>query len=170
MFEIKDKLITVESLKAAYDALLASISLQTLGVTVTAEELNKLGGITENVQDKINVLCEDIESVSDTATSALDLAKGLDDSKLSMKTMVVTLPAADWVDGKITVSVDGMPADAVSNVVIPSPVVEHTEIFGDAVIRCIEQNQDELVFTAEYPPSVDIDVNIILFEQKEVVA
>ena len=50
MFEIKDKLITVESLKAAYDALLASISLQTLGVTVTAEELNKLGGITENVQ------------------------------------------------------------------------------------------------------------------------
>lgn len=60
MAEVKDKIITVESLKAKhnYDEntyLKKNGALETLGVTATAEELNKLDGVTAST-DELNKL------------------------------------------------------------------------------------------------------------------
>lgn len=51
MAEVKDKIVTVESLKAKHDYdenayLKKSGALTTLGITATASELNKLDGVT----------------------------------------------------------------------------------------------------------------------------
>lgn len=169
MAEVNEKLITADSLKAAYDALLAAISLQNLGVTVTAEEINKLSGITENIQDKINVLSNDVKTAGDNANSALELANGLDESRPIMKTASVSLMTASWAENRIAVPIDGMPKDMINNIVLPFPARENEDAYNDAFIKCVEQNEGELVFSCENIPVVDIVVNIVWFEQKEVV-
>lgn len=59
MAEIKDKVITVDSLKAKHDYdentyLKKSEALTTIGVTATVEELNRLDGVTSNIQTQLN--------------------------------------------------------------------------------------------------------------------
>lgn len=60
MAEIKDKIVTVESLNALHDYdentfLKKSGALTTLGITATASELNKLSGVTANTAE-LNIL------------------------------------------------------------------------------------------------------------------
>lgn len=168
MDEAKNKLITLESLKAAYDALLEAISLQHMGVEVTAEELNMLGGVTENVQDKINTLCDDVKTANDNATSALDEIRVMRSENLRMKTFSLMLPASAWENKRVSVVVDGMPADKADNIVLPCPTLEYEDAYGVACIRCVEQKENELVFSCKYVPAEDIELNVILFDSKGV--
>ena len=59
MAEVKDKIITVESLKSKHDYdestyLKKSGALTTLGITATATELNYADGVTSNIQTQLN--------------------------------------------------------------------------------------------------------------------
>ena len=59
MAEVKDKIVTVESLDALHDYdestfLKKSGALTTLGVTATAAELNYVDGVTSNIQTQLN--------------------------------------------------------------------------------------------------------------------
>ena len=59
MVEVKDKVVTVESLKALHDYnedtyLKTSGALATLGITVTKDELNYVDGATSNIQTQLN--------------------------------------------------------------------------------------------------------------------
>lgn len=59
MAEVKDKVITVESLKTKHDYdestyLKKSGALGTLGITATAAELNYVDGVTSNIQTQLN--------------------------------------------------------------------------------------------------------------------
>ena len=51
MADIKDKLITVESLKAAYEALLQRITLDNMGITASPDEINILCGVKVSTDD-----------------------------------------------------------------------------------------------------------------------
>ena len=59
MAEIKNKIVTVESLDALHDYdentyLKKNNALSTLGITATAAELNYVDGVTSNVQTQLN--------------------------------------------------------------------------------------------------------------------
>jgi hypothetical protein len=76
MAEVKDKVVTVESLAALhnYDEntfLKVSGALTTLGVTATAEELNYVDGVTSNIQTQL-----DNKSVHDHTHNYLPISGG----------------------------------------------------------------------------------------------
>lgn len=59
MAEVKDKVVTVDSLKTKHDYdentyLKKSGALTTLGVTATVEELNYIDGVTSNIQEQLD--------------------------------------------------------------------------------------------------------------------
>lgn len=64
MAEVKDKIVTVESLAALYNYgekayLKTDGALTTLGVTATAAEINNLSGVTSNIQTQLNGKSDD---------------------------------------------------------------------------------------------------------------
>lgn len=80
---------------------------------------------------------------------------------VSAKTATVTLPAANWVDKAQTVSVAGVTAD---NIVILTHAPGSYSEYVDNFVHCTAQANGTLTFACEIAPSVDIEVNIAIFE------
>ena len=158
MAEVKDKVVSVEVLKAAYDDLKGKISLETLGITATAEELNQLGGQEspikqqfENLQDSIERLENDIDTVSNDVT---DIMSG----KGSGSTCII-LAASEWNENTQSVVVSGVTD---KNTVITSPTPDCLELYAQCSIKCTAQNNEGLTFTCSESPTSDIYVNVLV--------
>lgn len=149
MAEIKDKLVTVESLKFIHGSL-----------------SEKIGSVNTDLADKtdtINALVNNAQNTADAAVIAANNAQSTADKKISMKTTVVTLLSTDWVDNTQTVVVDGVTAD---NTVIPGPDPASLSTYAENGVYCCAQGVSFLVFACDYTPSEDILVNIVLFAKE----
>lgn len=167
MSAVGEKLITAEALKAAYDALLALISLEGLGISVSADEINQLSGIEVNVQDAIELLVDGIRDVNGKVSKATQDVASVQASLLTMSTLTVVLQASSWDDNQIILAINGVPAEADTNVVIPSPIDSDLEAYTAAGIRCTAQAENSLTFTAKTAPPQDISVRVVIFIQNE---
>lgn len=72
----------------------------------------------------------------------------------------VTLPLLSWVNNTVTVTVLGVTAD---NLVFVSPDADSYLTYGENTVRCTSQNTDVLTFTCETEPTVDITVNVVIW-------
>lgn len=158
MAETKDKIVTVESLAALHDYnedtyLKTSGALTTLGISATAEELNKLDGVTatteeinyvkgvtSNIQNQFKNIGIDLDSIADRFDKYLPLSSGTLTGNLIIKkespTMILkvndtSLETRLYKNASATADYGTMLADYNSN--------------GerDALILCRESNLDK---------------------------
>ena len=74
----------------------------------------------------------------------------------------VTLTAAGWADNRQTVSVPGVSADELTQLLIPVAAGTAMEAYEDSVVRCRVQAENSLTFTCEEVPAVDLTVYIVI--------
>lgn len=84
---------------------------------------------------------------------------------VSMKSVTVTLPAANWAGGTQTVKVSGVTSDAHKCHVFATHHPESYETYRDSYVRMVEQCDGALTFACEagLEPAVDIQVNVAVF-------
>lgn len=75
----------------------------------------------------------------------------------------VVVPSSLWINGKQTVSVDGILADEKSQIVIPIPSSNSEEAYRNARITASVLSDGKITFVAETIPNVDIAVNLFIF-------
>ena len=73
----------------------------------------------------------------------------------------LTLPAAGWSGGSITVSAEGVTAD---NHVIVAPAPASRDAYINADVRCTGQGAGTLTFAAAAKPSANIGVNVLIIK------
>ena len=73
----------------------------------------------------------------------------------------LTLPAAGWSGGSITVSAEGVTA---SNHVIVAPSPASRDAYINADVRCTAQGAGTLTFEAAATPQANIGVNVLVFK------
>ena len=73
----------------------------------------------------------------------------------------LTLPAAGWSGGSITVSAEGVTA---SNHVIVAPSPASRDAYINADVRCTAQGAGTLTFAAAATPSANIGVNVLIIK------
>ena len=73
----------------------------------------------------------------------------------------LTLPAAGWSGGSITVSAEGVTA---SNHVIVAPSPASRDAYINADVRCTAQGAGMLTFEAAATPQANIGVNVLVFK------
>ena len=76
--------------------------------------------------------------------------------------VAVTLAATGWSSNAQTVTVSGVSADELSQLIIPVAAGTAMEIYDDSVIRCRVQAENSLTFTCEEVPSSDLTVYIVI--------
>lgn len=74
----------------------------------------------------------------------------------------VTLPAADWVDNAQTVNVEGVKMDSLV-LVGPNMTEENYNAYIDAGVKCIAQNDGNLIFECDSIPAIDLNVDISIY-------
>lgn len=112
---------------------LSQTTLEDLGVTATATELNCIDGVTGNIQMQLNNKAE--KSISQT----------------------ISLPVTEWSNLSQTISVSG--ATANNNIII-SPSPESYDAYCEAGVRCSAQASGKLTFICLDVPTVALTVNI----------
>ena len=73
----------------------------------------------------------------------------------------LTLPAAGWSGGSVTVSAEGVTA---SNHVIVAPSPASRDAYINADVRCTAQGAGTLTFAAAVTPSANIGVNVLIIK------
>ena len=73
----------------------------------------------------------------------------------------LTLPAAGWSGGSITVGAEGVTA---SNHVIVAPSPASRDAYINADVRCTAQGAGTLTFEAAATPQANIGVNVLVFK------
>lgn len=97
------------------------------------------------------------EDVSDITA---DLKKRID--AMSPMIVPVTLVANDWVDGVQTVEITGIDADSMI-FIAPHPEDTNETAYTNSGIRCVEQGDNQLTFRCTIIPSIDINVNVVVY-------
>lgn len=90
MTEVKNKIVNVESLSALHDYnentfLKKNEALTTIGITATADELNKLEGVTSNIQTQLNNKHTTGNNVVVEKTNSPHISLNIADSEYSSK-------------------------------------------------------------------------------------
>jgi hypothetical protein len=129
MAEVKNKVITVESLKAKHDYdentyLKKSGALGTLGITATAAELNYVDGVTSNVQTQLNGKQTTITGGATTITSNnLTASRALvSDGSGKVAVSAVTSTELGYLDGvtsNVQTQLNGKAASSHSHSYLP---------------------------------------------------
>ena len=73
----------------------------------------------------------------------------------------LTLPAAGWSGGSITVNAEGVTAE---NHVIVAPSPASRDAYINADVRCTAQGAGTLTFAAAATPSANIGVNVLIIK------
>ena len=168
--ELKDKLVTLESLKEVYD----QITLEHLGLNVNPEELNKMSGVTANTEE-MNYLVgvtspiqNQIDSISSDIQNQIDSIS----SDVAYKTIVTNaiLQKDCWdpmddlqTDGSVQyhqdITVDHV---TVTNTIIVGADWIDRAVYADCSVSCYSQSEGLLGFACETLPDSDIRVNILI--------
>lgn len=76
------------------------------------------------------------------------------------KSVAVTLTASGWDSSSRiqTVMVPGISADETAQLITPTPAIADQDIYYESGIRCTNQRENNLVFTAETIPAFDLTV------------
>lgn len=77
---------------------------------------------------------------------------------------LVTLTAAGWSGNQQTVSVPGISADEGTQLITPVPAAASQSAYYDAGIRLTAQAANQLTFTADTAPTVNLSVYVVLQE------
>lgn len=75
---------------------------------------------------------------------------------------LVTLTAAGWSGGQQTVSVPGVSADEGEQLITPVPTAASQSAYYDAGIRLTAQAANQLTFTADTSPTVNLSVYVVI--------
>lgn len=76
----------------------------------------------------------------------------------------VILTASGWENGVQTVTVNGVSADETSQLIQPVPSTASQAAYMAAGILCTGQAADNLTFTADTVPTVDLTVYVVIQE------
>lgn len=75
---------------------------------------------------------------------------------------LVTLTAAGWSGGQQTVSIHGVSANEGEQLITPVPAAASQSAYYDAGIRLTAQAANQLTFTADTAPTVNLSVYVVL--------
>lgn len=75
----------------------------------------------------------------------------------------ITLAVADWTDNTQSVGVYGVVADSSKCQVLVNPALDSAEDFSLSYVRCTAQGENQLTFTCDKVPPIDLVVNILAF-------
>ena len=75
----------------------------------------------------------------------------------------VTLAAASWVNNQQTVTVAGVLADEIKQLIIPNPASASRDAYEAAAVRAISQAANSITFDCQSPaPAADLTVYIVV--------
>ena len=119
---------------------------------INSPRSGKIGkdGLTPHIGENGNWFLGD----TDTGISA--------SSKSATTIQTIALLATAWVDGTQTVVCSGASADATSQTVTVAADIASKKAYADAGVICTEVGTDELTFTADIAPSVDLVVYVAI--------
>lgn len=84
----------------------------------------------------------------------------------TMTAAVITLPAANWSNGTLTVNAPGV---TTSNVILVTPAPASYDDYVINNVRCTAQGTGTLTFSNDFTPGTDIAVNIFIVNAVTVV-
>lgn len=114
-------------------------------------------GSAATVQGNLNT------HTSDTVAHITDLERSSWNEKAEVpRYTVVTLFSAGWSANAQTVSVPGVVADELSQLIIPVASSAAMEAYEDSGIRCRVQAQNSLTFTCEEVPAADLTLYVVI--------
>lgn len=76
----------------------------------------------------------------------------------------ITLVATDWNDNAQTITVEGVLADEMTQIITPTPALVSQAAYYKAGIKATGQAENSLTFTCNTVPSEDLIVRVILQE------
>ena len=152
MAEIKDKLVTVESLGFIHNQLSEKIDSARTDLSDTAAVAS--GAVTA---------ADRAQSTASNALIAALNAQATADGKVAQTPIEVILASDGWEDNKQTITVAGVTTD---NTVIIGPAPECHIEYSEATIYCLEQADNCLIFCCEDVPSNNITVNVVILDGK----
>ena len=91
------------------------------------------------------------------STDAVPLGYANDRYQYKSIRKVATLAAAEWVDGNLTLYLDGVTSN---NDIDVGPAASSYEDYTGANVRCVSQALGKLVFECDSTPNKDLTVNI----------
>lgn len=150
MPEIKDKVVTVESLRSVHNSLSNRIS------EVNADLEDTTRGAESAMQ-----AAEGAQSTASNALIAAQIAQATADGKVAKVSIEVELTAAGWVEN---VQVVDAPGITENNTIIVGPSPASHILYSEALIYCTAQEEGKLEFSCEYTPSETIRVNVVAFD------
>lgn len=83
------------------------------------------------------------------------------ETKISMKTVSVSLPVSGWSSNKQTVAVSGVTAN---NTVIVTAAPASYEHYNECAVRCSAQGAGTLTFTCTDTPTSALTANVLILE------
>ena len=78
--------------------------------------------------------------------------------------VTVSLTASGWSNNSQTVVVQGVLADETAQLILPMPSITSQSIYEIAGIRCTNQTENHLTFTAKTPPDSTVVVYVVIQE------
>lgn len=176
VLELQERFVTLATEGSVYDdlkdsngeAILDSYESIVLGKTTFSSEAssdNSVGSI------EIKELRQLIDTKQDKLFGSSDQIVGFDSTgkaipvNISMpKSVKVTLNTSSWSGNSQTVSVPGVMADETKQLIQPVPSATSQTAYETAGIRCTNQQENKLTFTAKKTPSSTIIVYVVIQE------
>lgn len=122
--------------------------------------VNLKGADGKSVTHSWNGTVLSITSASGTSSADLVGQSGASGTKV----VTITLPTPGWSNGMQTVTVQGVLADEMAQVIRPIPAISSQAKYFESEILCTAQGANSLTFSAGITPSVDLTVHVVIQE------
>lgn len=108
-----------------------------------------------------------VKVILDTANNAAYIQNADTNTYLESRwphRVTVTLPANGWTSNKQSISVVGVLADELAQMITPTPALASQTAYYEAGIKCVGQAENTLTFAADTVPSADLSIHVIIQE------
>ena len=164
MAEVKDKLVTIESLSALHEH---NKNTYETKVNVEAMLNEKEAAINENVENMMDTKFDKPENNivpigygGTSANNAVDARTNLEAQKQHI-TVSATLSINGWYEKTQVVNIDGVTN---RNTIIVTPVPESRIAYNESDVHCSAQANRMLTFKCDEVPKAELVVNVLILD------
>lgn len=164
MAEIKDKLITVESLSALHKHNKDTYETKVNVEAMLNEKEVAINAKVESMMDtKFDKPADNIVPIANGGTNANNIFDARENLKAQKQHIAVsaTLSINGWYENMQVVNIDGVTN---RNTIIVTPAPESITAYNESDVHCSAQANRMLTFKCEETPKVELAVNVLILD------